>query len=206
MSVADPNDSGTVVAPWAQYLQRTRRAEPRALNLPSGFEDVELAGIEERGVQTVVTHYLRHFYDLAPRGHGVLFAGRSGTYKTYGVCVIAKRVWETLALPVDFFDCASEFPKIDRGWYEGYAAQRIRYASTAALTVIDDFNQARDTQRDLAVFAEILNARYAARLPTLFTANIMLTQDARADLDARFGFAPVRRLLERTEKYRVFIK
>lgn len=187
------------VAPGTRFLERARAVPLRPLELPATFRTGTLADIKNRELRDHLGAYAAQFYTLADHGIAPFLIGRVGTYKTYGACVLLGAVHTTLAITCEFFDCATEMPRMDRGWYEGYATRRIEEVAAAPFLVVDDFTQIRDSGRELSIFAEIVNRRYASGFPTLYTANLAYTDTTFTELEQRYSAPVVRRIRERTQ-------
>lgn len=192
------------------FLERARGLVPRPLVLPNAYlsPPVTLDGIREVSIAVKVRDYLQNFYELAEDGIGTLFCGRAGSYKSYGAAVIAKTVHEKLYINVDFVDCGSELPKLDRMWYEGYADRRMKELASSPLVVLDDFTEARPTGRERQILTEIIRDRFNSKLPTLYTANLTITNkdDAVATIDAVLGLTTRRRIAERSAGFGVMVR
>lgn len=186
------------------FITRARQQPLRPLRLPPQFENVTRAGIQHPTVHDLVTRYLTNFWDAADQGIAPVFCGKVGTYKTYGSCVIAKAVYEKLAVTVEYFDTPTEVPQLDRGWYDGTTTRRMDQLCKAPLLIVDDFARLRPTGRDIAIMDEIGQLRYNSGLPTIWTANIEFGPDKTAIADL-IGAAFERRLVERSAGYRTYM-
>jgi DNA replication protein DnaC len=187
------------------FWVRAQRTPLRPLTLPEGFHSLNVDGIKNSFIREIVMDYGKNFFSEATKGIAPFFAGKSGAYKTYGAVVLARAIYERFQITVDFFDCASEFPKIDRLWYEGYAQKRMVEVHKAPVLVVDDFTTLRTGTRDLITFQEIINVRYNYRLPTILTANIDVSQDMKA-VEELVGVATARRIEDRSKGYLTFVR
>jgi len=186
------------------FWQRAQRYPLRPLTLPDGFSNLKIEGIKNRFVREIIADYGKDFFHEANKGIGPFLTGQSGAYKTYGAAVLGQAIYDRFQITVDFFDCASEFPKIDRLWYEGYAQQRMEQLHKSPVVIIDDFSVLRTGTRDLITFQEIVNVRYTSRLPTILTANIILDTGGTQPflpLETLVGVATARRIIERSKGF-----
>lgn len=174
--------------------------------MPPAYEDITLLGIKEESVLRITRSYLSGFYEFADAGLAPFFTGRAGGYKTYAALVIAKTVHKLTDINVDFFACSQELPKMDRGWFDGSAQKRIDQLATTPLVIIDDMAEARPTGRERQILTELIHARYNQKLPTIFTANIVIKDRDLTPIDDIIGLTARRRLIERSEGLRVMIK
>lgn len=187
------------------FLERARRVPSRSLKLPEGLESIKLDQIAEPTIVTTLKRYGRDFEAAATEGIAPFFAGRSGAYKTLGACALARALYDRYGFTIEFFDCSKEMPDIDRLWYEGHAQRRISEVRTAPFLIVDDFTMLRPNTRDAIVLQEIVNVRYNAKLPTLYTANVVFSKDLSA-LEDVIGIPLTRRIIERSKGYTVVTK
>lgn len=155
----------------------------------------------------VAYEFLRSFGQYATQGKAPLFAGNPGTGKSYSAAAILNRV---ITARRDL-----GLPELQTAWVPvGEALDRILYFRDHRLTeqfreadsllinspllVFDDFGHLRNYERLRELFWIYVNARYDRMLPTIFTANLDMS-DGWDALDRDFGEAFRRRIQAMSE-------
>lgn len=145
-----------------------------------------------------VSVFCRYFVDawdhMKETGRGVLFYGSVGTGKTFHACCIANELIERRQVPVlvTSFAAIVNLPIEQREWFMGEIAR-------CPLAVIDDLDAERKTEFVTEQVFRAVDARYRAKLPTIFTTNLDVkamkeetATDFRRIYDRILGMCPVR--------------
>lgn len=113
--------------------------------------------------------YAEHFEQLKAENKGLMFMGTVGTGKTFAACCIANElvdrgydVWLTTMLPLlrsagNFSVCDSVFERIQK----------------VDLLVLDDFGTTNNSERNLELLFEIVDARARSGKPLIITTNLI---------------------------------
>ncbi len=116
--------------------------------------------------------YSENFGQLKAENKGLMFMGTVGTGKTFASCCIANElidrgydVWLTTMLPLlrsagNFSQCDSVFERIQR----------------VDLLVLDDFGTTKNSERNMELLFEIVDARARSGKPLIITTNLIPAQ------------------------------
>ena len=114
-------------------------------------------------------NYVDNFAEMRKRGKGLLFYGEVGTGKTFYAACIAN------ALIDRGYPCLmTDFPRLEKTISEMLEGKQeyIDGLNKFPLLVIDDLSRERDTSYMNEIVQDVINARYQAGLPTIFTTNL----------------------------------
>ena len=130
-------------------------------------------------------------------GLGPAFLGRPGVGKTFAAAAITIQL-RNLGIPCYWFDVVADLNKLlewrDFKKVEEYYNLKKNIVQTP-FVVMDDFTYLTTFQKSRELFFELLNARYAAKLPTLITGNFSSNDEGPwASITAGFGGAVARRI------------
>lgn len=146
--------------------------------------------------------FLKGFRGYAAEGKAPLFAGKSGTGKTYSAAAIVNTLLTKMAVPptVLWAPVAETFEMLTS--LRDYRAELYWHFDgllrSAEILVLDDFAHLRDYPRLRELFWIYVNARHDRRLPTIFTANLNM-ENGWAAIDEVFGEPYRRRIQSMTE-------
>lgn len=112
--------------------------------------------------------YTENFHQLKAENKGLMFLGTVGTGKTFAACCIANElvergydVWLTTMLPLlrsagNFTVCDSVFERIQK----------------VDLLVLDDFGTTNNSERNMELLFEVIDARARSGKPLIITTNL----------------------------------
>jgi DNA replication protein DnaC len=128
---------------------------------------------------------ISEYFDKIPllfrQGRGFYIYGKYGTGKTSLACMLLKRViidTDYSALFVPFSELVMLNSKIMIGWHDASVELAINQIKNIDFLVLDDLAKEYDNERDngRATLNTILRYRDLWRKPTIYTANIPLTE------------------------------
>jgi DNA replication protein DnaC len=171
--------------------------QPDILALPKRFVNAELDQHTNRALKAVATEYISDFFDYYDVGIAPMLLGNPGVGKTHVAAAIAKIVYNEMKVPVYWADAVRTLNNLmdyrdfrDKSYFK--VKDKVLHTP---LVIIDDFGHLQRYARTREMFFEIVNARYASKLPTLFTANFEVGESAESwgVIDSCFGPAMTRR-------------
>jgi len=188
----------------ARLVRAFRADEERLAGTDAAWrESIVATGIPERHADLQPNYAMGH---RLRRDHGMLFCGKTGTYKTTTACATALGyIAEHGPLSVRYVNVTDMLGAV-RSTYGGDGDERALTErwSRVPLLVLDDLGQGRMTEWAVGVIYGVLNRRYDNGNPTLIT-----TQYRLSELGARISVsnsehaaaALVRRIGEKCELY-----
>lgn len=134
------------------------------VGFPLAMQDSQMEKLPP-GVRDKTHEYLRRFPEL-PAGVAPVYIGRADTGKSRAAAVIAL-AFKSINVGTEWVSCPSQFPEVDRTKFTDNAQAIIRRWKRISMLVLDDFLLA-----SAHLLPEIVWAREAAQLPTVFTGNL----------------------------------
>ncbi len=172
--------------------------------VPTRFQSVTLAGLDEEKINKAVRSYGKHFWSLAPEGRGVLFTGPPGRYKTYGAAVLAQAIHHRFRIPVGWCTVPVDLTHLERNRFSSDTEERLENWKSCPWLVMDDFAIPPMGTWQHSVVLEIGMYRHANQLPTCWTGNLTtLGRSAQEVLSGAVGAQLARRIGEASRGYRV---
>lgn len=174
--------------------------------IPKRYAQFELENIANKGIHVACSEYLRKADSVAANGIAPAFFGRGGSYKTLGAAVIARMLYDVGHVQVAFLSCRVDLPRLERDRFDPATDKAFRLYASVPFLVVDDFDAAAQGTWQADRLGEIAEARYAAILPTLWTANLTVSKTDQSSIVNKYGQAFARRLWESSEGFRVMVR
>jgi DNA replication protein DnaC len=151
--------------------------------------------------------YLGAFWQEAPNGRGCCFLGKTGTFKTTVLALMARKIHSKAGVEVGWVHGA------ELALWNTYAdgrpevRRRIAYCKQVPVLVMDDFTEVvRDSFGHKALDA-IIVARYDTHRPTLWSGNMVLPQGHEWEtVHEHYGPLFARRLRDTSQGYTVIVR
>jgi DNA replication protein DnaC len=171
--------------------------QPDLLALPKRFISAELDDKTNASLKAVANEFTTNFSKYYSLGLAPMFLGNPGVGKTHVAAAIANTLDKEKNVPVYWADAVRTLNNLMdyRDFRDkSYFALKEKVLRTP-FVIVDDFGHLQRYARTRELFFEIVNARYASRLPTLFTANFEVGQSVESwgVIDSCFGPAMTRR-------------
>lgn len=168
------------------------------LILPKRFIKAEFDQNTNSIMRQIGEEFLTNFDHYYRQGEAPAFFGPPGIGKTHVSAVIAKQLHD-VGIPVMWCNTVQVINKLMdykdlRQAYHYFELKRK--LQSIPVIVMDDFGQLSEYRRTKEVFFEVIDARYANVLPTIFTANLDVSEnvDSWDHISNRIGAALVRRI------------
>lgn len=190
---------------WLYEQRAWTASQLHPLQLPRRFAEATLATIEEPTIAETASRYCQQFWDVAPNGIAPVFLGKARTWKTYAACAVLRVVQSRGQLQGHFLQCAVDFPQADLKRYAPETEARIREWHRVPFLVVDDFACIPSNSWAATQLVALAEARFAACLPTLYTANVLIGRDDVKQVSANYGTVFARRLYDASAGFRVVI-
>jgi len=180
-------------------------------DIPLPLRGVDLDSIPHRALRRNVQQYGQHFWELASKGIAPLYLGDPAQYKSYAAATIARALHERACLRVAWCDVPVTLNQLERKRFERASDELIERWKQAPWLVMDDFAMVRMDSWQYGVLVEIGMYRFDAGRPTCWTGNVQINGEAGAGaveeaLKSAVGVQLTRRILERSEGYRVYVR
>lgn len=169
-------------------------------NPPAKFEDAVITrevGRFHPDIHKVCIDFLENYGPYSKQGKAPMFAGTSGLGKSYAAAAIGNRITAVSDLWVHWAPVGETLDRVmalrdfrDSKYWELDGA--LKHCD---LLILDDFAHLREYPRLVELFWIYVNHRYENKRPTIFTANLDLS-DGWEVLDKIFGLHMRRRLQE----------
>lgn len=173
-----------------------------AIGIPAMFRDATWAGLPDGKIKDTTKRYLENFTEARAAGIAPMYLGKARTWKTSAACVIALAVADRGGLDTQFVSVPE--------WMADFTLDRFGRANedlyrwrTVSFLVLDDFAQIPPDGDAAAVLVGVVAARFNAKLPTIWTGNLAVASGQELKALHRYGPLFSRRVLERSEGYRV---
>jgi DNA replication protein DnaC len=203
-----PNSS---IAPWLLQAVEWHPSLMGPLPLPEHMRECTLEMIPHKSLRKAVLRYGQDFWQLASKGIAPLFLGDPAQYKSYAAAAIAKALHERACLRVAWCDVPITLNQLERRRFEKATDERIEQWKQVPWLVMDDFAMVRLDSWQYGVLAEVALYRFDAGKPTCWTGNIDVVGEPTAQavedsLKRAVGTQLTRRILERSEGFRVYVR
>lgn len=194
------------------WLYKAREIHPDFMGpvpVPEGLQDVELANLRMPILADCVLRYGEDFWTVAAAGVAPLFLGPPTRYKSFAAAVLVKACHRKL-LPSAWCNVPVHLNQLERKRYSPESDKQIAKWTNVPFLVMDDFAMIQKDTWQYNVLIEIAMSRFDSSKPTCWTGNIDLkgkptAQDIEAALHDCVGVQLTRRLLDRSEGYRLYV-
>lgn len=194
------------LASWIDEVQKSHPAQLKPNEVPALFNGVGVAEIPTKSIRAVATDYLTRFWELVADGKAPAFLGRAGTYKSYAAAAIAHTVRSGGLIDTAFVQCGPEFNELERRRFELSSHQRITWLTECPFVVFDDFTKLKPGSFGADTLDAIVEKRYGAGLPSLYTGNVVVRPDDFSQITNHFGAGFSRRFQEGAAGLTVCVK
>ena len=186
--------------------------QPELLKIPRRFVSAEFDELTAEPAKDNGEAFILNFDYFYEQGIAPSFIGTAGTGKTYASAVIARRL-DREGIPCFWVSVVKALNKLmdykDFRMKDEYFALK-RNIITTPYVVMDDFSHLQTFTRTRELFYELVDTRYASKLPTTFTANVDLNKIESGGiiknesaitntLEEKFGAAVIRRVKAMSE-------
>lgn len=151
-----------------ELLQRQSLMDERLRN--ASFNDFKKTQDNAYNLKLCV-RYATSFDEMMEKNQGLLFYGGVGTGKTYAAACIANRLLQN-KVPVIMTSFVKLLESM-QGFREDNG-ELIARLNQAKLLIVDDLGAERGTDYALEKVYDIVDSRYRAKLPVIFTTNLSL--------------------------------
>lgn len=128
----------------------------------------------ETKAYTIAKNYARDFEVMNKDNVGLIFIGTVGSGKTFLASAIANELMETKQIRVKLRNFAQIINDLQKGGFDLDRNEYIRNLVSVPLLILDDLGIERDTAYAKEQVYQIVNSRYLAHKPTIFTTNLSL--------------------------------
>lgn len=203
MSQSRPN--GTWLKQAVQPTLETLGPSP----VPGQFAEATLDTIPSRRMRELVRKYGANFWDAGGGGIAPVLLGPVGTFKSYAAAVISRQVRDVARVRTGWCTVPIDLTKLERSRYTDATDRQIQEWKEVPLLVMDDFGMVRVASWQYDILVEIAMERFAAVRPTIWTGNVLVDKVSpdglRQTMTDMLGAQLTRRILERSEGYRLYI-
>jgi DNA replication protein DnaC len=180
------------------------------LSIPEHFRDVSVGQITRKPLQDALLRYGRDFWTAASKGVAPMFLGPPSVYKSYAAAALCKALHERACVHVGWCTVPVMLNQLERKRFDKATDRQIEDWKQVPFLVMDDFAMIRMDTWQYNAMVEIAMARFDAGKPTCWTGNVEITgkptlQAVEEALRTGLGTQLTRRLLERSEGYRVYV-
>jgi len=178
--------------------------------IPDHFATVTIEQIPKRALRECILRYGKSFWQSASAGLAPMLLGPPSVYKSYGAAALAKALHERACVRVDWCNVPVTLNQLERKRFERATDDQIERWKQVPFLVIDDFGMIKMGTWQYNALAEIAMYRFDTGRPTCWTGNIEIsgspTLDAiTASLQQGVGTQLTRRMMERSEGYRLYV-
>jgi DNA replication protein DnaC len=197
--------------PKGAWLQEEVTTNPAALGpspVPAQFDGAEFGIIPHKGLKSVLSKYGKDFWTAAEAGFAPVLLGPVGTFKSFGAAITSHRI-RLAGLRTGWCTVPIDLTEMERKRYDSRTDERIRDWKRVPFLVMDDFGMVKVGSWQYDVMVEIAMERFNTRRPTLWTGNVLVNKPSaealRQTMTDMLGAQLTRRILERSEGYRIYI-
>lgn len=178
--------------------------------IPDQFQTATIDVVPDQ-LRTCVLAYGKAFWQAASKGVAPLFLGNPARYKSYSAAALAKALHERACVRVDWCDVPITLNQLERNRFDRATDERIERWKTVPFLVMDDFGMVKVDSWQHGVLAEVGMSRFDRGYPTCWTGNVAIDgQVSSATIDEALrrhvGVQLARRIMERSEGYRVYVR
>lgn len=177
--------------------------------VPAQFSNATLAAVPHAGLRATVRKYGAEFWEAADQGLAPVFLGPVGTFKSHSAALISRQIRDVARVRTDWCTVPIDLTSLERKRYDDRTDQRIQAWKETPFLVMDDFGMIKVGGWQYDVMVEIAMHRFEARRPTLWTGNVLVAKPSaealRQTMVDMLGAQLTRRILERSEGYRIYI-
>lgn len=179
--------------------------------IPEQFADASIDVVPHRTLKDCVLRYGKEFWQAASKGLGPLFLGPPALYKSYAAAALARALHERACIHVAWCDIPITLNAMERRRFDKTTDEQIDRWKQVPFLVMDDFGMAKVDSWQYGVMAEIGMSRFDTGRPTCWTGNVEIDGPPTADkvneaLRATAGVQLARRIMERSEGFRVYVR
>jgi len=211
MSDPQPSYSSSKIAPWLLRAVEWHPALMGTAPIPSQFHDAVIAKVPHKALRQCILRYGAAFWTEASLGKAPLLLGSPAMYKSYAAAALSRALHSRANIHVGWCDVPITLNQLERKRFDRATDDMIDQWKLVPFLVIDDFGMAKLDTWQFSVLAEIAMARFDAGRPTCWTGNIDVEGEpspAKVEEALRRGVGTqlTRRILERSEGYRVYVR
>ena len=178
--------------------------------VPEQFSNAVIDVVPHRTLKECVLRYGREFWQAASRGFAPLFLGAPAVYKSFAAAALTKALHERALVRGEWCDVPITLNQLERRRFDRSTDAQIDRWKQAAWLVMDDFAMARQDTWQHGVMTEIAMSRFDTGRPTCWTGNVEVEQATPEKVEEALkrlaGVQLARRILERSEGYRVYVR
>lgn len=174
--------------------------------VPFQFKDATLERIPSVPLQQLVRRYGGAFWDEAAKGTAPLLLGPPGTYKSYAAAVLVRRLHAKACIKTAWCTVPIALTGLERDRFSEQTRERIAAWKRSPFLVCDDFAMVRIGSWQHDVLVELTMDRFESGKPTLWTGNVTVPKGKQDFLADVVGAQLARRMLERSEGYRLYVQ
>jgi DNA replication protein DnaC len=178
--------------------------------VPEQFSDAVVDVIPHKTLRDCVLKYGQQFWQQASRGFAPLFLGAPGVYKSFAAAALSRVLHERACVPIAWCDVPVGLNAMERRRFDRATDEQIERWKQVPWLVLDDFAMAKKDSWQHGVLTEVAMARFDLGRPTCWTGNIEVTspspQAVEEALRENAGVQLARRILERSENFRVYVR
>lgn len=199
------------IAPWLLESVEWHPALMGDVQVPAQFKNAELEEVPYKPLRECVLRYGSSFWSAASRGYAPLLLGAPARYKSYAAAALCRALHARARIHVAWCDVPITLNQLERRRFDRTTDETISAWKEAPFLVMDDFGMAKLDSWQYGVMAEIAMSRFDAGRPTCWTGNIELPGESTPGLvdealKRAAGVQLARRILERSEGYRVYLR
>lgn len=177
--------------------------------VPAQFDNATFSAIPHAGLRGVVRKYGTDFWDAAGAGLAPVFLGPVGTFKSHSAALLSRQIRNVARIRTGWCTVPVDLTEMERKRFAPRTDERIQDWKDVPFLVMDDFGMVKVGSWQYDVMVEIAMHRFAQGMPTLWTGNVLVSKassDAlRQTMTDMLGAQLTRRVLERSEGYRIYI-
>lgn len=177
--------------------------------IPAQFDHAKFNAIPHAGLRGVVRQYGGDFWQAAESGLAPVFLGPVGTFKSHSAALLSRQIRDVARVRTGWCTVPVDLTAMERKRFAPATDEQIQAWKDVPFMVMDDFGMVKVGSWQYDVMVEIAMHRFEQARPTLWTGNILVQKpgpDAiRQTMTDMLGAQLTRRVLERSEGYRIYI-